>query len=114
MRTLLTTFGRLLDRGLNKEIFDNLRNLLMCALLLAAGTDALRSGATLFLGLFGSWLAGWGLIVLAVGLMLLNMCDGLRRLASTRHHLGLQLSLCLVYVVMALRVVEIVWNFRAS
>ncbi|WP_093426406.1 MULTISPECIES: hypothetical protein [unclassified Pseudomonas] len=113
MRTLLSTFTRLLDRGLNKEVFDNLRNLLMCALLLAAGTDALRSGDSLFLGLFGSWLAGWGLITLAGALMLLNMCDGLRRLASLRYHLSLQLLLCLLYVAMALRVVEIVWNFRA-
>jgi hypothetical protein len=114
MRALLTTFGRLLDQGFSKEVFDNLRNLLMCALLLAAGTDALHSVSPLFLGLFGYWIAGWGLIALAVVLMLLNMCDGLRKLAKTRYHLSLQIVLCLLYVVMAFRIVEIVWNFRVT
>ncbi|MCU1752688.1 hypothetical protein [Pseudomonas sp. 6D_7.1_Bac1] len=114
MRALMTKFGRLLDQGLNKEVFDNLRNLLMCTLLLAAGTDALRSPSSPIFHLFGYWIAGWGLIALAVALMLLNMCDGLRKLAKTRYHLSLQIVLCLLYVVLAFRIVEIVWSFRAS
>ncbi|MFJ2367331.1 hypothetical protein ACIPIN_27175 [Pseudomonas sp. NPDC087697] len=114
MRALMTKFGRLLDQGFSKEVFDNLRNLLMCALLLAAGTDSLHSPPSPTFHLFGYWLTGWGLIALAVVLMLLNMCDGLRKLAKTRYHLSLQLVLCLLYVVMAFRIVEIVWNFRAT
>lgn len=114
MRTWLARFNRLLDQGLNKEVFDNLRNLLMCALLLAAGTEAVRTKTQLLLDVFSTLVAGWGLILLASVLMLLNMFDGLRKLARTRHHLGLQVLLCLIYVVVAVRVVEIVWNFRAA
>lgn len=53
------------------------------------------------------------MIVLSTLLMLLNVSDGIRRLAKLRYHLALQLLLILIYVVVAERVVEIVWVLRA-
>jgi hypothetical protein len=67
----------------------------------------------LFIGVFASNVAGWGLIILSTLLMLLNISDGIRRLAKLRYHLALQVLLILVYLVIAERVVEIVWGFRA-
>ncbi|WP_269836005.1 hypothetical protein [Pseudomonas haemolytica] len=43
----------------------------------------------------------------------MNISDGIRRLAKLRYHLVLQLLLILAYVVIAERVVEIVWVLRA-
>lgn len=113
-KNYLQHLNQALDRGLTKEVFDNLRNFLMCSLLFAAGSEALHDPGQLFFGLFAWSLAGWGLIALAAALTLLNIWDGLHKLAQLKHHLLLQLLLCLVYVVLALRVVEIVWNFRTS
>ncbi|AMS14395.1 MULTISPECIES: hypothetical protein [Pseudomonas] len=114
MRKLWRKYLDLLDGDLNTRVFDNVKNLLVCALLFAAGTNALHSDHHLFLGLFGSSLTGWGLIGVSALLMLLNVSDGLRRLARLPYHRLLQVALFLVYLVLAVRVVEIVWNFRAE
>ncbi|WP_339530958.1 MULTISPECIES: hypothetical protein [unclassified Pseudomonas] len=110
MHALWKRYLALLENDLSTQIFDNVKNLLVCALLFAAGTNTLVGQQDLFIGVFASSVAGWGLIVLS---MLLNVSDGIRRLAKLRYHLALQLLLILVYLVVAERVVEIVWGFRA-
>ena len=112
MRTLWTRYLALLENDLSTQIFDNVKNLLVCALLFAAGTNALMGPHELLIGVSASSVAGWGLIVLSTLLMLLNVSDGIRRLAKLRYHLALQLLLILIYVVVAERVVEIVWVLR--
>ncbi|MBD8099730.1 hypothetical protein IFR08_22770 [Pseudomonas fluorescens] len=114
MRTLWTRYLALLENDLSTQIFDNVKNLLVCALLFAAGTNALVGPRELFIGMFASHVAGWGLIILSTVLMLLNISDGIRRMAKLRYHLVLQLLLILIYVVVAERMVEIVWGFRAQ
>ena len=113
MRTLWKRYMALLENDLSTQIFDNVKNLLVCALLFAAGTNTLLGQRDLFIGVFASSVAGWGLIILSTLLMLLNISDGIRRLAKFRYHLALQLLLILAYVVIAERVVEIVWVLRA-
>ncbi|MGY4815058.1 hypothetical protein ACVNP3_03835 [Pseudomonas chlororaphis subsp. piscium] len=114
MRKLWRKYLDLLDGDLNLRVFDNFKNLLVCALLFAAGTDALHSEHHVFMGLFGSSLTGWGLIAVSALLMLLNVSDGLRRLAKLPYHRVLQVALFLLYLILAVRVVEIVWSFRAE
>ncbi|MEB0045686.1 MULTISPECIES: hypothetical protein [unclassified Pseudomonas] len=102
----------LLDTDFTTQVFDNIKNLLVCALLLAAGTNALHSDHLMFLGMLGSNLTGWGLIAVSALLMLLNVSDGVRRLSRLRYHTVFQIILFLIYLVLAVRVVEIVWDFR--
>jgi len=106
MSKLWRKYLTLLDTDFTTQVFDNIKNLLVCALLLAAGTNALHSGHHLYMGLLASDFAGWVLIVL-------NVSDGLRRLSRLRYHTAFQVVLFLVYLVLAIRVVEIVWDFRA-
>lgn len=103
----------LLETDFTTQVFDNIKNLLVCALLFAAGTNALHGGHQLFMGLLASNLAGWGLIATSALLMLLSVSDGLRRLSRLPYHTAFQIILGLVYLVLAVRVVEIVWDFRA-
>ncbi|WP_095055042.1 hypothetical protein [Pseudomonas sp. Irchel s3b2] len=103
----------LLDTDFTTQVFDNIKNLLVCALLFAAGTNALHSDQQLFMGLLASSLAGWGLILVSAVLMLLSVSDGLRRLSKLPYHTVLQIILFLLYLILAVRVVEIVWVFRA-
>ena len=42
MRNLWSKYLALLDADLSAKIFDNIKNLLVCALLFAAGTNALQ------------------------------------------------------------------------
>ncbi|CAN7541400.1 MULTISPECIES: hypothetical protein [Pseudomonas] len=113
MSKLWRKYLALLDTDFTTQVFDNIKNLLVCALLFAAGTNALHSDQYLFMGFLTSSLAGWGLILLSAVLMLLNVSDGLRRLSRLPYHTAFQIILFLVYLVLAVRVVEIVWNFRA-
>jgi len=114
MRTLWRKYLDALDKDLSTQVFDNIKNLLVCALLFAAGTQALPSDDPFFFGVFAANVAGWGLIVFSAVLMFLSISDGLRRLAKLRYHVIFQIILCLIYLVVALRVVEIVWRFRAG
>jgi hypothetical protein len=102
-----------LENDLSTQVFDNVKNLLVCALLFAAGTNVLAGKHELFLAVLASSVAGWSLIVVSSLLMVLNVSDGIRRLARLRYHLVLQLLLILVYLLIAERVVEIVWGFRS-
>jgi hypothetical protein len=114
MSKLWRKYRALLDNDLNTKIFDNIKNLLVCAFLFAAGTNALRGAHPLFLGALAEGAAGWGLIGLSALLMLMNISDGLRRLARLRYHVIFQIILCVLYIVVAERVVEIAWSFRAD
>lgn len=113
MHKLWNRYLHLLDGNLCSQVFDNVKNLLVCALLFAAGTNTLAAKPELFLGVMASSVAGWGLIAVSALLMALNVSDGIHRLAKLRYHLVLQLLLILVYVLVAARVVEIVWGFRS-
>ena len=86
MHSLWKRYLEWLDKDLSAKVFDNFKNMVLCALLLAAGTDALRTGHHLFMSPMASGSTGWGLIMISVVLMLLNMSDGVRRLSRLRYH----------------------------
>ncbi|MFK4231323.1 hypothetical protein [Pseudomonas guariconensis] len=114
MRKLWRKYLELLDADLSSKVFDNFKNLLVCALLFAAGTEAIHGNHQVLLGLWVSNLTGWGLILVSAVLLLLNVSDTLHRLAKLPYHSVLQVLLCVLYLVLASRVVEIVWRFRAQ
>lgn len=114
MRKLWVRYLYLLEHDLSTQVFDNLKNLMVCALLFAAGTSTLGTRHELFLGVLMYDAAGWGLIVMSAVLMILNVSDGIRRLSRLRYHTVIQALVCLVYLVIAVRVVEMVWAFRAD
>lgn len=114
MQRLWKRYLEWLDKDLSTKVFDNFKNMVLCALLLAAGTDALRSGTHIFMSPLASGSTGWGLITISVVLMLLNMSDGIRRLSRLRYHTILQILIVVIYVLVSERVVEMVWNYRAD
>lgn len=114
MRKLWKRYVHWLDLDLNTKVFDNVKNLLVCALLFAAGTNVLSSQHEVFMGLVGASFTGWVLIGVSALLMLLNISDGLHRLARVRHHRAVQTIFCVLYLILAFRMVEIVWDFRAE
>ncbi|MHA6493562.1 hypothetical protein ACX0MV_09990 [Pseudomonas borbori] len=114
MRTLWSKYRALLENDLNSKVFDNIKNLLVCALLFAAGTNAVQGNHQILLGLFAMKLTGWGMIVLSAMLLLLNISDGLHNLAKLRYHVLFQIALFVAYLIFSIRVVEIVWSFRAA
>lgn len=114
MKRLWRKYLYLLERDLCAKVFDNVKNLLVCALLFAAGSSALREEHPVFHSLLGARITGAVLILISALLLFLTVSDGLHRVARTRRHIGLQLFLGVCYLVVALRIVEMVWSFRAE
>jgi hypothetical protein len=101
-----------LDRGVVKQVFDHVRNYMICAFILAVGTTELRQPESQFFGMIPEGYAGLGVISIAVLLILVNLYDGIRRISRSKYHVVLIAALLLVYFFLSIRVVEMAWNFR--
>ena len=101
-----------LDRGAIKQVFDHVRNYLICAFMLAVGTTELRQAESQFFDLIPPGSAGMGVIFFAFVLICLNLYDGIRRIWKYKYHISLTIGLVLIYLFMSVRVIEMAWNFR--
>jgi hypothetical protein len=103
-----------LDNGIAKRIFDHIRNYLICSFLLAIGVFAMKQQSGLILGYFVVHYAGGGIILLSVLLFCLNLYDGMRQIASLKYGRSLMVLLTILYVFVALRVIELAASFRTG
>lgn len=88
---LIKKFHNSLEQGLTKNIFDHVRNYLMCAFLMATGTYAMKYGSGGLLDIVTSEFTGVGIIALGFILALLNLYDGIYRMSKFKHHLFLDM-----------------------
>jgi hypothetical protein len=107
-------FNTALQAGLTKAVFDHARNYLICAFILAVGTNELKNQASNFFGLVQSDFSGVGVIAIACALMLLNLFDGIRQIVRFRYHTVWVIGLVALYAYLSIRIVEIAWNFRVA
>lgn len=86
-----------------KEVFDNLRNLALCALIIASGLFEMDhpSGAVQKTDL--SFALGWGMVAIGVCLTVLNLSAGLSQLSKLTFPKSSMMLLCIIYVVASLR-----------
>ena len=90
-----------------RDILEHFRNLLLCATLLALGlvahnrSDELLGGSLIKAGV------GWGVITVAAALGLLNLWTGVSRLRQWKHWKLWSGLLLAAYVLIAVRVLEI-------
>ena len=96
-----------------KEVFENLRNLAICALIIAAGLFEMGhpSGVAQWIEL--SFL-GWGMVAIGVGLTLLNLIMGLSQLSKLAFPRSSMALLCLIYIIASLRLVVVMTAFRSN
>lgn len=112
-----------LRRELADELFENeglgtvfahARNVLTATLIIAAGLYAItHAGKTWLPGMFAVHVAGYAVAGMGGVLLLLNLADGLRRLSQRRHHLALRLLAIAVYLLLSLRLTQVIVYFRA-
>ena len=97
-----------------EAVFENIRNLVMCALLIAAGLYE-HDNASGFIGLLGvNHFLGWGLVAIGVVLTLANLAVGLSQLSKLAFpKLSMTLLFC-VYVVTSVRLVVVLTAFRTG
>lgn len=101
------------DAGLD-AMFQHARNILTGTVLIAAGLDASRhTAASPLTMLWNVHHAGYLVAGVGVLLLLLNLWDGLRRLSNRRHALVLRVLAIAAYVVLSLRLTQVILHFRA-
>jgi hypothetical protein len=108
----ITGLNSALDRGVIKQIFDHVRNYMICAFILAVGTTELRQQESQFFDLIPPGYAGSGVIFVASVLIFFNLYDGIRRISRSKYHFSLNIGLVLLYLFLSVRVVEMAWHFR--
>ncbi|WP_280154140.1 hypothetical protein [Piscinibacter sp. XHJ-5] len=105
----------LFDKQGLDTVFSHARNVMTSALVIAAGMYAAHHFDAL--GVNGPWspqVAGYGVAALGVMLLGLNLFDGLRRLARRKHHVVLRLAAIFVYVVLSIRLTQVIVYFRSA
>lgn len=100
--------------GIGKDIFEHVRNLLVCATLMALGLIARQRSEDLLGGSLLKGITGWGVIAVAAALALLNLQIGVDRLRSWKHWKLWSAVLLAGYVVIALRVLEVMTLLRVE
>lgn len=94
-------------------VFTHARNVLTGAAVIAAGLYAARHLEKA--GVPGMWkvhFAGYAVTALGAGLLLLNLLDGLRRLARRQHPAVLRLLAILAYLALSIRLTQVIVYFR--
>ena len=106
-----------LSDNLIKEIFDQVKNYLICAFLFAIGVFAFREKTGIFFGQIAhdsNTYSGIGIIALSFFLFCLNLFYGVRKISRYKYGSIYSAILVVLYVVVSVRVIELAWNFRMT
>ena len=107
--------AKMFDEGGLEEVFRHVRNIITSSLIMAAGLYAVKYQRSLEIwGVFNLSSAGYGVAFLGIVLFALNLLEGIHQLAKFRWHFMLQIALVVIYLMITIRVEQIVLNFRAS
>ena len=109
---LIDQLNAALQNGFSKEIFDHVRNYLICALLLAIGTNEINHPDNLLFGLIPGRYSGLGIVGVSFILIALNLYDGVRKLSNLKHHYLISIVLVAIYIFLSVRVIEMAWDYR--
>jgi len=102
------------ENGLN-TVFQHARNVLSGTVIVAAGMYAAHHlGASPLPGMWTLHVAGYVVTTMGVVLLLLNLCDGLRRLARRRHHVVLRMATIVLYIALSARLMQVIVYFRSA
>lgn len=112
MKRHIRKFNEAIENGLINVVFLHVRNFLYAATFLAAGSYSARYDEEAFFGIIVSEHLGIGIICIGVFLMILNLYAGLFRLSKFRYSVSLSALLTIAYVLVSIRVVEVLWHFR--
>ena len=106
---------KMFDEGGIEEIFRHVRNIITSSLIMAAGLYAVKYPRSLDIwGVLDVSHAGYGVAFLGIVLFLLNLLDGMHQLAKFKWHFMLQALLVVIYLMITIRVEQIVLSFRTS
>ena len=99
------------EEGLD-AVFSHVRKMLVATLVVSAGVFAAENYESSRQRVFDASYVGYIVAGVGVLLVLLNLVDGLRRLARRRHHIVLRVTLIAIYLFVSIRLVQMLYAFR--
>ena len=109
---IIGSFHEALNQGVTTNLFNNLRNLITCTLILTAALAAPTHHATVNLfGIF-NWYVGSFIAVVAIVLALLNLYDGAYRIFRRGKQPWVVALFVVIYIALSIRIGQLVWELR--
>ena len=102
----------MLEKDTVKSIFDHIRNMFYCTLILAAGFYVNLHPPDWVAGSFLAPITGYGAIGTGILLMLLVFSDGIYKISKLDHPVFLSLLLIAFYLLIMVRLALILLEFR--
>ena len=99
----------------SKEIFSHVEKMIIGTLIVSAGAHVSTADPAIELfGYLRHGLVGRGVQLFGVILLLLNFVDGLYKLARLEWHVAYQIVITLGYIVLSVRLIQLILAFRGE
>jgi hypothetical protein len=99
----------------SKEMFTHIEKMIVATLIISAGAHvSSNEPAIVLFGYLRHGLIGRGVELFGVVLLVLNFLDGLYKLAKLDWHAAYQIARSLCYVVLSVRLVQLILAFRGE
>src|SRR6266566_6876379 len=99
----------------SKEIFSHVEKLIIGTLIVSAGAHVSSSEPAIVLfGYLRHGLIGRGVMLFGVVLLVLNFLDGFYKLAKLDWHAAYQIVMSICYVVLSVRLIQLILAFRGE
>lgn len=99
----------------SKEIFGHVEKMIIGTLIVSAGAHVSSTEPAIVLfGYLRHGLVGRGVELFGVVLLILNFLDGLYKLARLDWHAAYQIAMSICYVVLSVRLIQLILAFRGE
>jgi hypothetical protein len=97
------------------EIFAHVSRIIVGTVIVSAGAHVSSNEPSIVLfGYLRHGLVGRGVELFGIVLLLLNFCDGLYKLARLNWHLAYQLAMSICYIILSVRLIQLILAFRGE
>lgn len=110
----LTFYGEHLEET-TKEVFSYVERMIVGTLIISAGAHvSSNEPAIVLFGYLRHGLVGRGVELFGIGLLVLNFLNGLCKLAKLDWHTVYQIAMSICYIVLSVRMIQLILAFRGE
>src|SRR5438552_17615865 len=100
---------------ISREIFSHVEKMIIGTLIVSAGAHvSSNEPAIVLFGYLRHGLVGRGVELFGIVLLVLNFLDGLYKLAKLDRHAAYQIAMSICYVILSVRLIQLILAFRGE
>ena len=101
--------------GTSKEIFNHVEKMIVGTLIISAGAHvSSNEPAIILFGYLRHSFVGLGVELVGIALLAMNFLDGLYKLAKLNWHAAYQVAMSICYIVLSIRLIQLILAFRGE